>query len=255
MGNSLVLVEQDTDARIATVTLNRPEKRNALTVEMVQQLNDVWAELLGNDAITVVILTAADPAFCAGMDLNAMDFGASNAGFQFIDAQMEDDGDGGSPLSRAKTPCIGAVNGAAITGGLELALDCDFLIASDRATFADTHVKLGVPSGGNAGSELPKRIGAARAKEMSLTGRIVSAQEAYDWGLVNRVVPHEDLLPHVRGLAQQIAGHDRATVLGIKALADENYQLTPEQAVRNERRRLREFLARAAQGGGTDRTE
>lgn len=252
MGYSLVLVEQDADAGIATVTLNRPEKRNALTPEMLQQLNDAWDEVLGNDAISVVILAAADPAFCAGMDLDTMDFGASNAGFEFIDAQMGDDGEIGSPLSRTKTPCIGAINGAAITGGLELALDCDFLIASDRAVFADTHVKLGVPPGGNAGSELPRRIGIARAKEMSLTGRTVSAQEAYDWGLVNRVVPHADLLPNVRRLAQQIAGHDRTTVFGIKELVDENYQLTPEQAVRNERRRLRKFMARAGQGRKQD---
>ena len=252
MDNSLVLVEQDVDAGIATVTLNRPDKRNALTAAMVQQLQDAWGEVLGNDAISVVILTATDPAFCAGMDLNAMDFGASNAGFEFIGAQLEDDGEAGSPLSRAKKPCIGAINGAAITGGLELALDCDFLIASDRAGFADTHVKLGVPPGGNAGSELPRRIGMARAKEMSLTGRMVSAQEAYEWGLVNRVVPHADLLPHVRGLAEQIAGHDRASVLGIKELIDENYQLMPEQAVLNERRRLRRFMARAGQGKGQD---
>lgn len=202
MGNSLVLVEQDLDAGIATVTLNRPDKRNALTAEMVQQLQDAWGEVLGNDAISVVILTGNGLAFCAGMDLGAMDFGGSNVGFDFIDAQLKDDGDAGSPLSRAKTPCIGAINGPAITGGLELALDCDFLIASDQAVFADTHVKLGVPPGGNAGSELPRRIGMARAKEMSLTGRMVSAQEAYDWGLVNHVVPHDALMPHVRGLAE-----------------------------------------------------
>ncbi len=252
MGRSLILVEQDVGAGIATVTLNRPEKRNALTAEMVQQLNEAWSEVLENEAISVVILTGADPAFCAGMDLDAMDFGASNAGFEFIDAQMQDDREVGSPLSRAKTPSIGAINGAAITGGLELALDCDFLIASDRAVFADTHVRLGVPPGGNAGSELPRRIGIARAKEMSLTGRTVSAQEANDWGLVNRVVSHGELLPHVRSLAEQIAGHDRAAVLGVKELIDENYQLSPQEAVRNERRRLREFMARAAHSKGRD---
>ena len=244
MGSSHIVGDQDAKAGIATVTLNRPDRRNALTAEMVQQLHDVWVEVLGNDSISVVVLTGTDPAFCAGMDLNAMDFGASNAGFEFIGAQIGDDDEAGSPLSRAKIPCIGAINGAAITGGLELALDCDFLIASDRAVFADTHVKLGIPPGGNAGSELPRRIGMARAKEMSITGRTVSAQEAYDWGLVNRVVPHADLLPHVRGLAEQIAAHDRATVLGTKELLDENYQLMPRQAVRNERRRLREFIGR-----------
>src|SRR5215470_4452958 len=106
-------------------------------------------------------------------------------------------------------PLIGAVNGVAVTGGLEVALNCDFLVASDRARFADTHARVGVMPGWGLTVLLPQRIGVARAREMSLTGNYVDATTALQWGLVNHVVPHDQLLPFARGLGADIVSNDQ----------------------------------------------
>jgi len=114
-------------------------------------------------------------------------------------------------------PLIGAINGVAVTGGLELALNCDFLVASDRARFGDTHARVGVMPGWGLTVLLPQAIGLRRAREMSFSGNFLTAEEAFHWGLVNRVVPHADLLPVTRQLAADIAGNDATGVRQIRA--------------------------------------
>ncbi|HEV7686280.1 MAG TPA: enoyl-CoA hydratase-related protein, partial [Acidimicrobiia bacterium] len=118
-------------------------------------------------------------------------------------------------LHAMSTPVIGAVNGPAVTGGLELALQCTFLVASERAAFGDTHARVGVHPGGGLTGLLPQAIGLRRAREMSLTGNFLDAAEAHRLGLVNHVVPHRDLLPTVRGLAGDIAAGDPRTVTAL----------------------------------------
>jgi enoyl-CoA hydratase len=117
-----------------------------------------------------------------------------------------------SPFPARTKPLIGAINGAAITGGFELALNCDFLIASERAAFADTHARVGVMPGWGLTPLLTDAVGRTRAREISLTGNFVSADQALQWGLVNRVVAHDDLLPTVLGLAADIVGNDQVGV-------------------------------------------
>lgn len=195
--------------RVAIVTMNRPHKRNALTVQFLQALSSTIEELDDDDGVDVLVLTGTDPAFCAGLDLTevAADGGAVNrAG-----------GDVSSPWPRLKKPLIGAVNGAAITAGFELALNCDFLIASDRARFADTHVAVGVMPGGGLSVLLPRRIGMARAMEISLTGAFIDADEALRLGLVNHVVPHDDLLRSARDIANNISGKNQRAVTTLLA--------------------------------------
>ena len=160
----------DVSERIATVTLNRPEARNALSSELLRRLPETLVDADGRDDVDVVILTGTDPAFCAGLDLKELGSTAGNLGSV---------GDGRrGPFPAMTKPVIGAVNGAAITGGLEVALACDFLVASDRARFGDTHSRVGVMPGWGLTVLLPQAIGLRRAREMSYSGNFLTADEA-----------------------------------------------------------------------------
>jgi enoyl-CoA hydratase len=145
---------------------------------------------------------------------------------------------------------IGAINGAAITGGFELALACDFLVASDRARFADTHARVGIQPWWGLTVLLPQAIGVRRARELSLTGNFIDAQRAHDWGLVNHVVPHDDLLPFTRGLAADIASTDQRAMRRVRQTYAEGSQVTVGDAWLVE-----SDVAAAWQGAGLDAQE
>src|SRR5204862_2899411 len=192
----------------------------------------------------VLILTGADPAFSAGLDLKELGSSAGNLGA----------GGGGDvtrgPYPKVVKPVIGAINGFAITGGFELALNCDFLIASERARFGDTHTRVGVMPGWGLTVLLPQAIGVRRAREMSFTGNFLDAGEALQFGLVNHVVPHEELLAFTRRLALDIISNDQAGVRQIRATYGATAATTIEEAWRVEARD-----ARAWQGGRFDPSE
>jgi enoyl-CoA hydratase len=198
----LMLVLVEVDDRVATVTLNRPEARNAISGELHALLDETITGLDVRDDIGCIVLTGADPAFCAGMDLKSL-------ATELREVQKERQR---GPAQRSgmmpphDTPVIGAINGATVTGGLELAMCCDFLIASERARFADTHARVGVMPGGGMTIRLPQLVGLDRARRMSLTGDYIDAETARDWGLVVEVVPHEALLARAREVAATIAG-------------------------------------------------
>src|ERR687892_2297017 len=184
-GEPVVLV--DVADRVATVTLNRPEARNALSRELMYALWDSIAAAGEDSAIDAIVLTGAEPAFCAGVDLKEVS-GQSppTAAPRAPGAGPERDTNGlyrFVPL--IAKPIIAAVNGVTVTGGLELALQCTFLVASERAQFADTHARVGVMPGGGITVLLAQSIGLRRAIEMSLTGNFVTADEALGLGLVN----------------------------------------------------------------------
>lgn len=188
---------------VATVTLNRPRSRNALSAHLRHQLRLLMAQLDADDDVGAIVLTGADPAFCAGVDVRELEAGGAAA---------EGIGPLRSPFVTTTTPLIGAVNGAAYTGGLELALACHLLVASQRASFADTHTRLGLMPGWGLTVLLPEAVGERRAREMSLTSAPIDAKTALEWGLVNHVVPHEELLPRARELAGRMCLHDRDSV-------------------------------------------
>jgi enoyl-CoA hydratase len=173
-----------------------------------------------DDGVDVVILTGTDPAFCAGLDLKELGSSAGNLGATGADGAPNRDGVRGPFPSMAK-PVIGAVNGVAITGGFELALNCDFLVASERAKFGDTHTRVGVMPGWGLTVLLPQAIGVRRAREMSFTGNFMLAEEALQFGLVNHVVAHDELLAVTRRLALDIIGNDQPGVRQIRATYDE----------------------------------
>ncbi len=208
----------ETTDRTALVTLNRPEARNALSSEVLGRLAEVMAAADADDSVDVIIVTGADPAFCAGLDLKEL---GSGGGPGPMPDFRRTDGTRG-PFGSVTKPVIGAVNGVAVTGGLELALACDFLIASERARFADTHARVGIQPGWGLTVLLPEAIGMRRAREMSATGNFLDAATALQWGLVNHVVPHRELLGYARGLAADIASNDARAVRRIYATYDDN---------------------------------
>ena len=227
MEEQVVLVEHH--GPVAVITLNRPDALNAQSRALSDQMAAAFAGL--GAATRVVILTGRGRAFCAGVDLKELS--SSNAVLQAPDAEV---GAGHTRFGMAafNGPVIAAINGFALTGGLELALCCDIRIASTAAKFADTHARVGVIPGGRMTALLPRVIGLSRAKEMSLSGRMIDAKTAESWGLVNRLVEPEALIDEAMALARDIARNDPGIVLPLNALIEVNYGMTYAEAVDNE---------------------
>ena len=259
MSEDVVLV--DVADGVATITINRPGARNALNRAVRSGLPRAITACEADDGVDVMILTGADPAFSAGVDLKEIGAGAAGgddlrsgpAEPEVVDMGGRNE-EGRLPWRGALPPrtklLIGAVNGVAVTGGFELALGCDFLIASEHARFADTHARVGVMPGWGLTVLLPQRIGVARAREMSVTGNFIDAQQAYEWGLVNHVVPHAELLPYCRQLAADCRTIDQLAVRRMLATYDENSLTTTDEAWQIEDR-----VSRSWEGSGFDPVE
>jgi enoyl-CoA hydratase len=222
------LVLLDVEDRIATITLNRPEARNALNGDLLESLTGTVASADADDAVDVLVITGADPAFCAGLDLKAVASGDPRLLGSAPTPEMPVPDRG--PFGTLTKPLIGAINGYAITGGFEIALACDFLVASENARFADTHARVGLQPWWGLTVALPQAIGFRRAREMSATSNFIDAQTALDWGLVNHVVPHEELLAFTRKLAADIVSSNQPAVRRILATYDEGELLSGNDA-------------------------
>ncbi len=214
----------DLRGAVAVITLNRPEALNALSVQLRAELAAALRRAETDPDVRAVVLTGAgDRAFCAGLDLKEISRDpaklrrASTA--EPIDTPM-------NALMDLSCPVIGAVNGYAITGGFELALACDVLVAADNAEFGDTHAAVGVMPGWGLSQRLSRIIGPSRAKEMHFGCQRIDAQTARDWGLVNRVLPLADLMDHALALAESFARHDPVILRRMKQVVDDGYGLT-----------------------------
>jgi enoyl-CoA hydratase len=217
MNQELVRIERL--AGITIVTLNRPEALNAMSTALRNQISSTFDELSNDDETEVIILTGAGKAFTVGLDLKEL-------GGEKAKSEGASSRDLETAIREFKKPIIGAINGFAITGGFDLALMCDFLIASTNAKFADTHARVGVVPGWGLSQKLPRLVGINRAKELSLTGNFLNAKKAEDWGLVNRVVKEADLIPTCISLAQDILSTDRATRDEIRRIMDAGWLST-----------------------------
>ena len=217
-----MLVTVERDGPVAVVTMNRPEAMNALSRGLRAQLAQVMKELDGEDRIRAVVLTGAGTrAFTAGLDLKELGvegLGAANATEPLANPVKA--------IEQCRKPVIGAINGVAITGGFEVALACDILIGSENARFADTHARVGIMPGWGLSQKLARMIGISRAKELSLSGNFLDARTACEWGLLNRVVPADNLLSAAKKLASDIASADPGMVQAYKALIDEGFALS-----------------------------
>lgn len=209
---------------IAVVTLNRPQAMNALNRALRQRLAEVMLAVDTDDAVRAVILTGAgDRAFTAGLDLKELGSEAGALG----SANATDPADNPvKAIELCRKPVIGAINGVAITGGFEVAIACDVLIASANARFADTHARVGIVPGWGLSQKLSRMIGISRAKELAFTGNFLDAQTALAWGLVNHVTAPADLLPLARKLAGDMAGIDPAFLASYKRLIDDGFAMS-----------------------------
>ena len=215
---------------IAFISLNRPERRNAINQDLLIHLFNCIEEVSVNDLIKVAILTGKGNSFCSGIDLAVVE----------TDNFLDPRGDGTDLLDllcKCRKPIVGAINGYTITGGLEIALNCDFLIASERASFRDTHARIGVCPGWGMTQLLQQAVGQRMAKQMSFTGQSISAQQALDYGLVNEVVPHQELMPRSKQIAADICLADQNMLAVLKDLIDFRNSTTLNQALTHERKR------------------
>ena len=197
---------------VRLLTLNRPEARNALSRDLIRATYTALTQADADDSVLAVVLTGKDPAFCAGVDLKE----AQRDGLKYFEEFRSQSCI--AAVAKMRTPIIGAINGATFTGGLEMALGCDFLVASERAVFADTHARVGILPGGGMTARLPHVVGQAMARRLSMTGEVVDAARAERIGLVTEVVPHERLLDRALELAAQIAEVSGPTMLGLKEI-------------------------------------
>jgi enoyl-CoA hydratase len=203
----------DKDDAVVTLTLNRPEKLNALNEELLGDLLQALTAVERDASTRVVVLTGAgDRAFVAGADIGAMAGMTSSQAKRFADFGHAV----GARIEEARFPVIAAVNGFALGGGCELALACDFIYASDKAKLGQPEVGLGIIPGFGGTQRLARIVGAARARELCMTGETVGADDALRLGLVNAVVPHADLLAKVRDVARRIASKGPLAVAAIK---------------------------------------
>ncbi|MGO9034564.1 MAG: enoyl-CoA hydratase [Mycobacterium sp.] len=208
--NQLVLLEDRGAVRV--LTMNRPEARNALNTDLISALHAALIDADRDMSVRAVVLTGADPAFCAGLDLKQVQRDGA-AYFERLHAENCI-----TKVAQLSKPVLGAINGAAITGGMEMALGCDFLVASDQAVFADTHARVGILPGAGMTARLPGIIGAGMARRLSMTSEVIDASRAETMGLVTEVVAHTQLLNRIVELATQICEVSPPVMQGLKAM-------------------------------------
>lgn len=220
---------------IAIITLNRPDRRNSINRELLSGLYDAIDEVSRNDEIKVAVITGNGKSFCSGIDLSVIGkenlFDVRGDGIDLPDV-----------FGACRKTIIGAVNGHAITGGFEIALNCDFLIASENASFADTHAKVGIHPGWGMTQLLQQAVGKRRAKQMSLTCQFISAEQALRYGLVNEVVPQDDLMKRALEIASQICENRFDMITTVRDLINYRDTASMGQALAHERERFRRFI-------------
>ncbi len=225
-------------AGYALLTLNRPQAMNALSRGLMRELAEAVDTLEADPAVRVLILTGAGRAFCAGLDLKEL--GAGNGSLGQGESGVAEK-DPVAAIERFSGPVIGAINGAAVTGGFELALACDVLYASASARFADTHTRIGIAPAWGLSQKLSRAIGPYRAREVSFSARWVGAEQAAAWGFVNRVLAADELLPAARALALDMCGALPELLKHYKAIIADGYALPFGEALALEKTRGRAF--------------
>lgn len=238
MTQPVLIVDRPFDG-CAVLTLNRPEAMNALSAELRRLLAETVAEAEADPSVRVLVLTGAGRAFCAGLDLKELGAGTAGSSVGTRDPRV----DPVAALGTFSGPVVVAVNGPAVTGGFELALAGDVIVASTAARFADTHARVGVMPGWGLSQKLSRTIGIYRAKELSLTGNFLDAARAEQWGLVNRLVEPEALMPTALGIASDMLSTIPDMLARMKRVIDEGHAMNFGDALAHESRVAGEYRA------------
>ena len=243
MAYKTIIVE--TDDHITTIRLNRPDALNALNAELLSELAEAVQEASGNNKVRCIVLTGSEKAFAAGADISEM------ADKSFVEvftsdmfaAEVE-------IIQNCRKPIIAAVSGYALGGGCELAMICDFIIASDTAKFGQPEINLGVVAGIGGTQRLTRAVGKAKSMEMHLTGRFMDAEEAERAGLVSRVVPAKKLMDEAMAAAAKIAEKSTLSIMAVKEAVNRSQETTLREGLLFERRLFHSLFATEDQKEG-----
>lgn len=238
---TLIVEKRD---NVGVITLNRPQALNALNAALLKELRHILASFSTDDSIGAIVITGSQKAFAAGADIKEMQ------SLDFVDAYLGDFLGGWDDVAASRKPVIAAVSGFALGGGCELAMMCDFIIASDSAKFGQPEITLGIMPGMGGSQRLTRAVGKAKAMDMVLTGRKMDAQEAERAGLVSRIVPQERLMDEAVEAAGVIASLSRASVLMAKESVNRSFEGTLSEGLRFERRLFQSLFATQDQKEG-----
>lgn len=235
----------DVEDHIAKVTLNRPDALNAINGELMKELAEAMSAAQSNEKVRCIVLTGSDKAFAAGADIAMM------KDKSYVEVFTEDlFGPEIDALSRVRKPIIAAVSGYALGGGCELAMMCDFIIASETAKFGQPEINLGVMAGIGGTQRLTHAVGKAKAMDMNLTGRFMDAKEAEAAGLVSRVVPNKKLMEEAMGAAAKIAEKSMMSVMAVKEAVNRSFEVPLREGLLFERRVFHSLFATEDQKEG-----
>ncbi len=223
-----ILVEK-LEGRVGLIRLNRPRALNALSSALVRELMDALRALNADDEVGCIVITGSERVFAAGADIKEM---STATPVEMLAVDLLD----WDALRKAKKPVIAAVSGWALGGGCELAMACDMIVASETATFGQPEINLGIIPGAGGTQRLIRAVGKALAMEMILNARNLSAEEAYQFGLVNRVVPAESYLDEALTLAREIAARAPVAVRLAKEAVNKAYEMTLAEGLAYEQR-------------------
>ncbi|MEM9581630.1 MAG: enoyl-CoA hydratase [Pseudomonadota bacterium] len=238
-------IKVKTEDHVTTITLDRPDALNALNAELLGELGTALKEAETNDKVRCIVLTGSEKAFAAGADITEM------RDLSFVDAFTTNlFADTANAISNARKPIIAAVSGYALGGGCELAMMCDFIIASETAKFGQPEINLGVMAGLGGSQRLTRFVGKSKSMDMHLTGRFMDAEEAERSGLVSRVVPTKSLIAEAASAAHKIAEKSIIASMAVKEAVDRSYETTLQEGLMFERRLFHSLFATEDQTEG-----
>jgi enoyl-CoA hydratase/carnithine racemase len=219
---------------VAWVTLNRPDALNAINDKMMEELWDAFDTAADDDHVALAAITGNGRAFCAGADLKFVLGGLETEGAGGVLQVINDAYKMFAHIGAFPKPLIGAINGIAAAGGIELTLCCDIVLAAESARLGDAHSNYGLLPGGGSSARLPRKIGPARAKYLLYSGDLIPAQTLCDWGMVHQVTADDQLLEETGKLADRLASKSPLVLRRMKWMVDEGLEASIDTALRNE---------------------